>query len=167
MILIRALFEYFEILYIIILFSLNGSFYSPYQTIPVQQIFLGQDAVSKPLVVGSLAASPNVLYLASVEVVRADLDASSEFASITINGEDFGTCNPTGSNDCSWALCSDYTSNGRYNRAISSATGSFTITAQFSDQVDSGGSTCDPWKTYGIVRFTLERGSLIYIILYL
>ena len=133
----------------------------------VQQIFLGPNATAAPLVVGTLAASPNVLYLASVEVVRADLDASSEFVDITINGENFGTCNPTDSNDCSWALCSDYTSNGRYNRAISSATGSFTITAQFSDQVDSGGSTCDPWKTYGIVRFTLERGSLIYIILYL
>ena len=133
----------------------------------VQQVFLGPDAVAGPRVVGSLAASPNVLYLASVEVVRTELDAASEFVNITINGEDFGICNPTGSNDCSWALCSDYTSNGRYNRAISSATGSFTITAQFSDEVDSGGSTCDPWKTYGIVRFTLTPGNLIYVILYL
>ena len=44
----------------------------------VSQVFLGPDAVAEPLVVGSLAASPNVLYLASVEVVRADMDASSE-----------------------------------------------------------------------------------------
>ena len=130
-------------------------------------LLLGADAVSGPMVNGSLVASPNVSYLASVEVVRTDLDSTSEFVTITINGEDFGICNPTGNNNCSWALCSDYTSNGRYNRAISSATGSFTITAQFSDEVDSGGSTCDPWKTYGIVRFTLKRGSLIYIILYL
>ena len=131
----------------------------------VQQVFLGPDAVAEPLVVGSLVASPNVLYLASVEVVRADMDASSEYVDITINGEDFGTCNPTDSNDCSWALCSNYTSNGRYNRAISSATGNFAIRAQFSIQVDHGGKTCDPWQTYGIVRFTLTPGNLIYAIL--
>ena len=133
----------------------------------VQQVFLGPDAVQGPLVVGSLAASPNVLYLASVEVVRADLDASSEFVNVTINGENFGTCNPTDSNDCSWALCSDYTSNGRYNRTISSATGNFAIRAQFSLEVNSGGSTCSPWQTYGIVRFTLTSGNLIYVSLYL
>ena len=133
----------------------------------VQQIFLGPNATAAPLVVGTLAASPNVLYLASVEVVRADMDASSEFVNITINGEDFGTCNPTDSNDCSWALCSDYTSNGRYNRAISSATGSFAIRAQFSIEVNSGGKSCSPWQTYGIVRFTLTPGNLIYVILYL
>ena len=127
----------------------------------VQQIFLGPNATAAPLVVGTLAASPNVLYLASVEVVRADMDASSEFVNITINGENFGTCNPTDSNDCSWALCSDYTSNGRYNRAISSATGSFAIRAQFSIEVNSGGKTCSPWQTYGIVRFTLTPGNLI------
>ena len=133
----------------------------------VQQIFLGPNATAAPLVVGTLAASPNVLYLASVEVVRADLDASSEFVDITINGENFGTCNPTDSNDCSWALCSDYTSNGRYNRAISSATGNFAIRAQFSIEVNSGGKSCSPWQTYGIVRFTLTSGNLIYVSLYL
>ena len=133
----------------------------------VQQVFLGPDAVQGPLVVGSLAASPNVLYLASVEVVRTDLDSSSEYLNITINGEDFGTCNPTGSNDCSWALCSDYTSNGRYNRAISSPDGAFTVRAQFSDEVDSGGRLCDPWGTYGVLRFTLNNvpGNAIYIII--
>ena len=133
----------------------------------VQQIFLGPNATAAPLVVGTLAASPNVLYLASVEVVRADMDASSEFVNITINGENFGTCNPTDSNDCSWALCSDHTSNGRYNRTISSATGNFAIRAQFSIEVNSGGKQCSPWQTYGIVRFTLTPGNFIYVILYL
>ena len=128
-----------------------------------QQVFLGPDTVRGPLVVGSLTASPNVLYLASVEVVRTDLNDYHKFVSITINGEDFGTCNPTGSDDCSWARCSTYTYNGRYNKAISSPTGNFTIRAQFS--YSSYPRKCDPWETYGIVRFTLEPGNLIYIIL--
>ena len=132
-------------------------------------LLFGADAVSGPMVNGSLVASPNVSYLANVEVVRTDLDASSEYVNITINGEDFGTCNPSGTNDCTWANCSDYTSNGRYNTAISSPDGTFTISAKFSTEVNSGGKTCDPWKTYGVVRFTLNivPGNRIYSILYL
>ena len=130
----------------------------------VRQVFLGPDDVRTPLVVGSLVASPNVLYRASVEVLRTYYHGYIS-AVITINGEDFGNCHPTGSNYCSWALCSVYTSNGRYNKAISSPTGNFTIRAQFS--YSSWPQKCDPWETYGIVRFTLEPGNLIYIILYL
>ena len=132
----------------------------------VRQVFLGPDDVSTPLVVGSLVASPNVLYRASVEIVRTYYRTYGvRSAAITINGEDFGNCHPTGSSYCSWALCSVYTSNGRYDRFISSPTGNFTIRAQFS--YSSYPRKCDPWETYGIVRFTLEPGNLIYIILYL
>ena len=130
-------------------------------------LLLGADAVSGPMVNGSLVASPNVSYLASVEVVRTDLDSTSEFVTITINGEDFGICNPTGNNNCSWALCSDYTSNGRYNTSISSPDGVFTIRAKFDNQVNNGSTFCDPWKTYGVVRFTLKPGNLIFNTLYM
>ena len=53
-----------------------------------------------------MAVSPNTLYNVKVEIMMTDVDGSHESLDITMDGQSFGRCNPSGSGcDCRWWTC--------------------------------------------------------------
>ena len=111
-----------------------------------------------PVVEGTLSVTPGKQYSVKVEIYLTDLDLSSEYATITIGGENFGDCNPNSSNSnctpqsgCCWYDCSNDLSKGNFL----ASSGQIAVVARYSYEVNC--CTC-PWEgvnTLGIFRITL------------
>ena len=107
-----------------------------------------------PVVEGTLSVTPGKQYSVKVEIYLTDLDLSSEYATITIGGENFGDCNPNFSqaqSGCYWYDCSNDLSKGNFL----ASSGQIAVVARYSYEVNC--CTC-PWEgvnTLGIFRITL------------
>ena len=121
----------------------------------IQEVFYDRTGKAGPAVTGSISVLRNIPYLVGIEVVRTDTDNEHEHIDISIDGKNFGRCNPTGHNDCSWYNCSTMSPDNQIE--IRSSNGRLDFRASFSPSVDSGGRFCS-WngiETYGIVRVTM------------
>ena len=95
---------------------------------------------------------PNKMYGVKVELMMTDLDTTSEYADITIDGVNYGTCNPSGSQmSCQW-----YTCTGLSQSQVTTASSSVSIQIQYSSGVnDLGDCTADGLSGHGVARITL------------
>ena len=123
----------------------DSAVYTFYDSVPVSRA---------PVVEGTLSVTPGKQYSVKVEIYLTDLDGSSEYATITIGGENFGNCNPNFSSaqgGCYWYDCSNDLSRG----TVSASSGQIAVHAAYSYAVDC----CEcPWEgvdTLGIFRITL------------
>ena len=60
----------------------------------IQEIFYDRTAKAGPAVTGSISVLRNIPYLVGIEVVRTDTDNEHEHIDISIDGKNFGRCNP-------------------------------------------------------------------------
>ena len=73
--------------------------------VTVQDVFYSTTMVA-PIVRGNFSVDPNQWYFVRIEVMRGDTDQAHEkVSSITINGDNVGSCNPSGSGDCTFFDC--------------------------------------------------------------
>ena len=135
---------------------------------------------SAPTVTGTLSVSPGNQYSVKFEIYLTDLNSDHEYATITIGGQNFGTCNPVFSDaqgGCYWYDCSpdatviaDSTHLTKGSFLASSGQTAAVATATYSSTVDCFSCLDDcAWEgvdTLGIIRITLTQGSLLSYYLY-
>ena len=104
---------------------------------------------SGPLITGSIAVSPNTLYNVKVEIMSTDVDGGHEYLDITMDGQSFGQCNPSGSEcGCGWWTCSLSKSQ------LTTSSSNIPIRIQYSSQVDNCICTYDGLTGNGVARIT-------------
>ena len=61
---------------------------------------------SGPLIASTLDVVSGKVYRVKIEILRTDTASSDEYATIELDGHNFGTCSPNGSDgDCTWYTC--------------------------------------------------------------
>ena len=103
-----------------------------------------------PLIEQTIAVNPNIIYHVGIEIMLTDLDASSEYADISINGNNVGRCNPNyGEGWCAWYTCT-ITPN-----VATSTNSEFTIRLQYSPAVNYLVCSYDGQTGLAVARVTL------------
>ena len=101
---------------------------------------------------------PHQGYIVDVEIVITDTGESFEYADITLDGKNFGRCNPSLSDhSCTWHNCSVMSQGTNVKRqVITSTDGVIVFKAKYSSDVDQA-QTCSVDGATGtaIVRETL------------
>ena len=113
-------------------------------------------------IIADISLEPNTPYAFEVDIMRTDMDSSSEYAEIFIDGNSIGTCNPDGpENGCTYFPCTQINHNQNVPRLIvSSTTHKIQFRARYSSGVNvyknctSGGFTGP-----GIARVRLHKGN--------
>ena len=104
---------------------------------------------SGPLITGSIAVAANTLYNVKVEVMMTDVNGGSEYLeSITMDGQSFGQCHPSGSADCSWWTCSLSKSQ------LTTSSSNIPIRIQYTSAVGSFRCTYNSLTGNGVARIT-------------
>ena len=108
-----------------------------------------------PLITQGITVSANETYDVQVEVMLTDLDSSSEYADISINGNNVGRCNPSfGQSSCAWYNCTISPSQ------VTPTTTTLTIQLQYSSAVNAIGVCSSDGQTgHAVARVTLRTGN--------
>ena len=113
----------------------------------MQQIFTSS-TITGPVVRGTLNVVPHQRYAVQIEIIRGDLDTAPDerVSSITLNGNNFGSCFPGGPVDCSWYDCSISNSGFRFTgTTIQSSNGRIDVRLTYTSGVNyDPGCYCDP-----------------------
>ena len=110
-----------------------------------------------PLIEQTITVTPNIIYNVKIEVMLTDLDSSSEYADISINGNNVGRCNPVGigyeAGSCRWYTCT-------ISPTEATSTNSYLmIRLQYSPDVESvTPCTYDGQTWHAVARVTLTSG---------
>ena len=111
-----------------------------------------------PTIQENINVIPHQSYIVDVEIVITDTEASHEYADITLDGKNFGRCNPSLSDhSCTWHNCSVMTHGTNVKRqVITSPDGVIVFKAKYSSGVNQA-QTCSVDGATGtaIVRVTL------------
>ena len=107
-----------------------------------------------PLISQDITVTANQFYNVQLEVMLTDLDSSSEYADISINGINVGRCNPSsGQGSCNWYTCTLSPSQ------VSSTNTILTIQLQYSSAVnDFAVCTFEGHTGHAVARVTLTAG---------
>ena len=107
-----------------------------------------------PLIEKTITVTPNISYHVKIEVMLNDLDASHEYADISINGNNVGRCNPYFlPNNCAWYTCTISPTEA------TSTTSDLTIRLQYSQYVyTSSKCTYNGQTGNAVARVTLTSG---------
>ena len=111
-----------------------------------------------PIIQENINVIPNQRYLVDIEIVITDTETDKEYADMTLDGKNFGRCNPSlADNTCTWHSCND---TGHFDhverQAITSTNGVISFKAQYSREVNiASGCHVDGVSGTAIVRVTL------------
>lgn len=116
---------------------------------PTIQVFATNSPTNGPLISGYVSVEANEIYSVKVELMLTDLDGSSEYADVTIDGIDFGRCNPSGSQmSCEWYTCTE--------KQVSTSSSIVSVKVQYGSEVgDLGKCSSDGQTGHGVARITL------------
>ena len=108
-----------------------------------------------PLITQGITVSANEAYDVQVEVMLTDLNSASEYADISINGNNVGRCNPSsGQGSCDWYNCTISPSQ------VTPTTTTLTIQLQYSSAVnDFAVCSSDGQTGHAVARVTLRTGN--------
>ena len=94
---------------------------------------------SGPIIESSLNVVNGKVYRVKVEILRTDTGDHAEYATIELDGYNFGTCNPDGSDgDCTWYTCPNL-----INNEITGRGHSMQIRITYSYKVDVSNGVCN------------------------
>ena len=121
--------------------------------VTIQHVIYGEGTTPKDTYEGILNVLPDIEYSIKIEVLRNDLESSSERVSkIILNGETIGDCNPDGGDyDCTFFDCAQTLSTKR----ISSSDGK--IFASLTYQGHARDCDCDK-ETWECVKENTKPG---------
>ena len=116
---------------------------------PTIQVMATNSPTDGPLINGYVLVEVNKIYSIKVELMLTDLDGSSEYADIIIDGIDFGRCNPSGTQmSCEWYTCTE--------KQVSISNSIISVNIQYGSEVgDLGKCTSDGQTGHGVARITL------------
>ena len=116
---------------------------------PTIQVLATNSPTDGPLINGHVLVEANKMYSVKVELMLTDLDGSSEYADIIIDGIDFGRCNPSGTQmSCEWYTCTE--------KQVSISNSIISVNIQYGSEVgDLGKCTSDGQTGHGVARITL------------
>ena len=116
---------------------------------PTIQVMATNSPTDGPLIDGHVLVEANKIYSVKVELMLTDLDGSSEYADIIIDGIDFGRCNPSGTQmSCEWYTCTE--------KQVSISNSIISVNIQYGSEVgDLGKCTSDGQTGHGVARITL------------
>ena len=106
-----------------------------------------------PLISDTIAVTPDRAYDVKVELYLTDMDASSEYVDIVIDGQNVGTCTPSICQGCCTLHdCAISPSQ------ITSSSSSMSISMQYSNQVEGTVATCpvdgQNWAAAALITLT-------------
>ena len=117
-----------------------------------------------PTIQENINVIPHQSYIVDVEIVITDTQQSLEYADITLDGKNFGRCNPSlPDHSCTWHNCSVMTHGTNIKRqVITSTDGVIVFKAKYSSDVDQAQTcTVDGETGTAIVRVTLTPNNVI------
>ena len=105
----------------------------------------------------------NTMYQVQFEIMMTDIDHATEYATINMNGANFGQCGGLGTSltDCTYHDCSSSLTSRNIQ---SNSSGQISIVVSYSNRVDNGhGASCtyNGETVSGLVRFTLTKAGNI------
>ena len=106
-----------------------------------------------PLIEQTITVTPNIIYHVKIEVMITDLDGNTEYADISINGNNVGRCNPFyGYGSCAWYTCAISPTKA------TSTNSDLMIRLQYSPAVGSTTCSYDDQIGHAVARVTLTSG---------
>ena len=106
-----------------------------------------------PLIEQSITVTPNIIYHVKIEVMLTDLDLNTEYADISINGNNVGRCNPnSGQGSCDWYTCI------LSHTEATSTNSHLTIQLEYNNVYYDDKCTYDGHTAHAIARVTLTSG---------
>ena len=132
----------------------------------VRETFWSSSPEHGPVIDSTMSTMANVLYGVQIEIMLTDTSATNEYATIYLNDENFGDCNPRGNQcGCTYETCSSL-----MNTKIQPNSTSIKIRIEFSSEVNTHTCQCpveNGEMATGAVRITLtpDPGEIsVYVI---
>ena len=113
-----------------------------------------------PTISGSISVVENRIYSVQIELLMTDLDAASEYASITLGSTNFGTCadcTSCGTSQCT--SCNYLTCDSLDHSTITTTSATLSVLIQYTPDVDACTCNLNGNGITAAARITLTPGN--------